>query len=363
MRTTLKRLFLIFSVSLYFISTLTSCGQKYKYPGKLEFKSIKIGDEVDTSLFKKVRTAYFPNYLDGWTMDNYDQLPDKYKELPIAIWMSKRDSGVALTLLNNIVLNITVSYLTDNEKNNIVSELTQKFGGEGKSYSYKESHPLQSWITYWDLITWKAKDVIVQIGTSNMRKPEDPAPTNVRWNMVYSDFILEGKVIDEFKKKLFSNKDDSLRYVHTLKATMNREHPPENGLFTDYYENGKIKERGNYKNQKKEGTWETWYDNGQKEDSACYKEDNLTGTRLMWFSNSQLELRSYWGRPMDRIGVWVRYYENGQMESLTHFNDIGQLDGKDLQFFENGKLKRKTTYSKEKEIEDKVWDEQGNEIK
>lgn len=40
-------------------------------------------------------------------MENYDKLPEKYKELPIAIWALKSDSSIALTLLNDIVLKIT----------------------------------------------------------------------------------------------------------------------------------------------------------------------------------------------------------------------------------------------------------------
>ncbi len=343
--------------------TLTSCAQKYQYPGQLEFKTFKIGDKVDTTLFKKHGDLYFPNYLNGWTMNNFDKLPEKYKGLPIAIWMLKSDSSIALTLLNDIVINITVSYLTDLEKNNITASLIQKFGAEGKQKSYMETHPLQSWITYWNLITWETKDVIAQIGNSDMRKPKDPAPTDMRWNFTYSDFLLEGKVINEFKKNLFSNKEDSLKYFKEINTLMNRAHPPENGLFSDYFENGKIKEKGNYKNGKKDGLWESWYHNGQKQDSAFYKKNELTGKRVMWHPNGQLQLESYWGKPDDRIGTWIRYYANGQIESISNFNDKGELHGKAVQYFENGKIKRETTYNKEKETEDILYNELGKRIK
>ena len=343
--------------------TLTSCGQKYQYPGQLEFKTVRIGDKVDTTIFEKHGDLYFPNYLNGWAMDNFDQLPEKYKGLPIAIWMLKSDSSVALTILNDIVLNITVSYLTDTEKNKIVETLIQEFGADGKQKSYEETHPLQSWITYWELITWETKDVIVQIGNSNMRKPEDPKPSEITWNLVYSDFLIENKIINEFKKKLFSNKEDSLKYFKEINTFKNRAHPPDNGLYTDYFDNGKIKERGNYKKGQKDGLWETWFDNGQKEDSAFYKKDALTGKRIMWHPNGQLQLESYWGKPDDRIGKWTRYYANGQIESITNFNDKGELHGKHFQYFENGKIKREVTYEREKEIEDILYNEYGKRIK
>jgi hypothetical protein len=181
--------------------TLTSCGQKYKYPGQVEIRNFKIGDKVDTSLFKKHSDVYFPNYIDGWTMDNYDKLPEKYKGLPIAIWQLKRDSSIALTLLNNIILNITVSYMKEDEKEKFSNMFTAKFGADGESKSYEETHPLQAWITYWNLKTWETKDVIAQIGNSDMRKPHDSPPTNVRWNLAYSDFTLENKIISDYKNK------------------------------------------------------------------------------------------------------------------------------------------------------------------
>lgn len=95
--------------------SLTSCGQN-KYPGPIEIRKYNIGQKVDTTLFKNLGALYFPNHLDGWTMGNAGELPKKYKGLPIAIWQLKSDSSIVLTLLENIVLNITVSYMTSLEK-------------------------------------------------------------------------------------------------------------------------------------------------------------------------------------------------------------------------------------------------------
>lgn len=337
--------------------------QNYKYPGELGIKGYKIGGKVDTTLFTKYQNLYFPNYLDGWTINNVTQLPEKYYGLPIAIWQSKKDSGIALTLLNDYILNITSSYLTDAEKLEMQVMFTEKFGGEGKKRSYEETHPLQNWITYWNLITWETKDVIIQIGNSEMRKPNQPPQNEVRWNLVYSDFILENKVINDFKKNLFANKTDSLKFVSELNAHNNRVNPPTNGVFKDYFENGKLKEKGNYKNSKKNGLWETWFENGQKEDSAIYSKDKLIGTRLMWFSNGQLQLESYWGKNETRIGIWKRYFENGKLESVSGFDNKGEFQGIHLQFYENGNKKRETSYEHGKEISDLMFDEHGNKIK
>jgi hypothetical protein len=191
----------ISAVLIILTLAITSYGQNYKYPGQLEIRSYKIGDKVDTTLFKKQGDLYFPNYLNGWTIDNFDKLPEKYKGLPIAIWQLKSDSSIALTLLNDVVLNITVSYMKEKEKEKLSKLFTEKFGADGKLKSYEETHPFQSWITYWELKTWKTKDVIIQIGNSDMRKPEDPLPKEVGWNLAYSDFILESKIICDYRKK------------------------------------------------------------------------------------------------------------------------------------------------------------------
>ena len=295
-------------------------------------------------------------------MDNYDQLPEKYHGLPIAIWQLKSDSSIALTLLNNSILNITVSYMPALEKEKFSAMATNKFGADGTIKIYQETHPLQEWITYWNLKTWKTPDVIFQIGNSDMRKPKDAEPSTVTWNLAYSDFKIENKIIDDYKKQLLSNKDDSIKYQKEINAFNNKAHSPENGLFTDHFENGKIKERGNYKNGLKDGLWETWFDNGQKEDSAFYVNDNLSGTRIMWHPNGRRQLESYWGKPDNRIGKWTRYYANGQIESITHFNNNGELDGQALQYFENGKLQRETIYDREKETSDILYNEQGKRI-
>ncbi|MFD1552967.1 hypothetical protein DNU06_15810 [Putridiphycobacter roseus] len=180
---------------------LTACTQKYNYPGELEVEGYKIGQMVDTAIFKKMGDLYFPNYLDGWDNENYDKLPVSYEGLPIAIWQLKTDSAIALTLLNNIVLNITVSYLNETQKNELVNELNDKFGAPGKDESYEQTHPLQAWITYWNLITWETENVIFQIGNNDMRKPKDPKPKDTKWNLAYSDFKIENKIISDYRYK------------------------------------------------------------------------------------------------------------------------------------------------------------------
>lgn len=202
----MKRNFTIVFVSLVITLFAQNKNQNlftsiYKYPGNLKFRSFQIGEKVDTNEFKKRGNLYFPNYLDGWTTENYNQLPDEYKDLPVAIWQLKHDSTINLTLLNNIILKITISYMTNDEKQRVSKMLTRKFGNDGKITAYEELHPLQEYVTYWNLKTWETKDVIVQIGNYDMRKPTDIKRNYAKWSLVYTDFLLEGKIINNYRKK------------------------------------------------------------------------------------------------------------------------------------------------------------------
>ncbi|WP_214226138.1 hypothetical protein [Pedobacter sp. B4-66] len=193
--------FALFSLLSLSVLTLSCSSQTSKpYPFKLEIHKFKIGDQVDTSEFKKIENVYFPNHLDGWEMDNIDQLPEKYKNLPIAIWGSTTDSTVILTLLKNTVLNIVLSGISQSEKDSLSKVFTDKSGIKNRVKTYEQSHPLQSYITYWNLETWDTGDVILELGNSEMRLPKDPASKKRSWNMVYSDFVLEKSIINNFKK-------------------------------------------------------------------------------------------------------------------------------------------------------------------
>ena len=190
-------------IFLFFCSLVlrTVNAQESTYPGTFDFKSYRIGQRIDTSSFTKFKELYFPNHLDGWNYDNITRLPKKYEGLPIAIWQSKSDSSVALTLLEDRILNIIISFLSESEKSEIVQELNTRFHSKMKFDSYEQEHPLQSWITYWNLETWETRNVIVQIGNSDMRMPNQPEPEEKSWNLVYSDFKIESQIIEEYKNR------------------------------------------------------------------------------------------------------------------------------------------------------------------
>jgi hypothetical protein len=195
---------LLILLTLVFACALSAHSQPNANFDTLKFRGFKIGDKVDTTLYAKYGDVYFPNYLDQRTLQ-LNELPEQYKGLPIAIWQLKKDSSIALTLLNDIILKITVSYIQVEEKDRIEKMLTEKFGFDGVNKSYQEKHPFQSYITFWDLKTWETKDIIVQIGYGDLRLPEESRSTKLIWNLVYTNLLLEKKIINDFKAKRKDN--------------------------------------------------------------------------------------------------------------------------------------------------------------
>ena len=90
----------------------------------------------------------------------------------------------------------------------------------------------------------------------------------------------------------------------------------ENGLLTGeavtYYENGKMKRRGNYKNGKMEGDWEQWFANGQPEVQVKFKNDFMTGYFKEWYANGQLKEEGQY-EMNSRVGTWRFYNKKGEL--------------------------------------------------
>ena len=123
------------------------------------------------------------------------------------------------------------------------------------------------------------------------------------------DFFRKKKDIENNKKE-----QQQQQTKEKLKRTQKERKQSSNDdikIYQDYYDNGKLKTKGNKKNGK-------------------------------------------------RYGLWKFYHENGQLKEERSFNNDGFLHGKWRLFHENGKLKSETEYKNGKFISEKSWDESGN---
>ena len=99
---------------------------------------------------------------------------------------------------------------------------------------------------------------------------------------------------------------------------------PFTGTTLDYYSNGQLSHKVNWKNGKKEGIWE-WYDD-----------------------NGQLLLEGNFKNNMEE-GLWKSYHDNGHLKYKQNLKD-GKAEGVMEWYDDNGLLKRTETWRKDKMI-------------
>ena len=100
------------------------------------------------------------------------------------------------------------------------------------------------------------------------------------------------------------------------------------GIWEEYFDNGKLYYKGSFNNGKKDGYWEYYRDNGQLWSKGSYNND-------------------------ERDGIWEKYRKNGQLESKLSFNN-GERDGYLEWYYSNGKLEYKGSYKNG--LRDGLWE-------
>ena len=144
---------------------------------------------------------------------------------------------------------------------------------------------------------------------------------------------------------------------------------PEDGLFEEYYDSGKLSLKGYYKNGYRIGLWESYHENGQlssREEQykgdirnglfelyhengqlksrEFYKDDYLDGLFEVYYENGQL-LKRYSYKNKKLNGPAIAYYENGQLQFKQFYKD-GYLDGISETYYKTGQLDKKVIYKR-----------------
>ena len=94
----------------------------------------------------------------------------------------------------------------------------------------------------------------------------------------------------------------------------------------EYYEDGEIKEEGNYKDGERDGKYTSYYKNGQIKSEGNYKDG-------------------------ERVGKWISYYEDGQIKEEGKYKSVVKYgfvlpikDGKWTYYNEDGSIKEVRNY-------------------
>jgi antitoxin component YwqK of YwqJK toxin-antitoxin module len=134
------------------------------------------------------------------------------------------------------------------------------------------------------------------------------------------------------------------------------------GEYKEWYENGRIKLKCNYKRAigyKPEfnGGYNWWFMN-EKVGAKEYIIQQLDGEYKMWYENGQIQKKCNFIK--ERLeGEYKKWHENGKIKEICNYKN-GYIEGEYKEWDENGKIKIICNYKNEVlEGEYKEWDDQG----
>ena len=86
------------------------------------------------------------------------------------------------------------------------------------------------------------------------------------------------------------------------------------GPTADYYDNGKLKFKGQYQNGAKVGEWKFYYESGKLKAEGLYIDGAKSGTWVTYHSNGMKKSKGNFknnGSEAVKNGDWVFYHKNG----------------------------------------------------
>ena len=121
-----------------------------------------------------------------------------------------------------------------------------------------------------------------------------PAPAKKDNGYLLIDYYLSGvKQMEAFSLTLDEDKFD--------------------GEVTWYYENGKVMQTVNYKNNMPHGLRKNYHESGSLKGQYSYIDDKITGEWVAYHENSKLSEEGNY-EDDKRTGVWKEYHKNGKLK-------------------------------------------------
>jgi len=174
----------------------------------------------------------------------------------------------------------------------------------------------------------------------------------------YTYYNKDGSILDKGSKKdtLLNFKSYSPQ-GNLIAEGINNNSGKKTGIWKFYSDNGVLKGKAIYVDNKIEGTYIKYYNDGNIESITPYKEDVLDGYFTSYFKNKQLSAQG-WYKNGYQFGEWRYYYKNGAIQSINFFNR-GQLHGNQQYFDVEGRLSNSTQLAYGNLISEESFDEQG----
>ena len=238
----------------------------------------------------------------------------------------------------------------------------------------KEGKPFGNWITYFE-----NGQLFEEIDYSDKISIKNAWDINgnqlvVNGNGIYKSFsptgqvLLTGEVRDGIKvgkwKIFYENgkiKEEG-EFLNDMYLLMNSWDINENqivkngfGNYNSYYKDGvSVFETGEIKDGLRNGLWKVHYEsNGNTIEELQYVNGMLTGLQKYFFESGQAYSEGEMVNNM-RTGEWKWYYENGIVSSTVKFNN-DKKEGKQIMWSETGEKSKEEFYKNGELVEEKVF--------
>lgn len=106
---------------------------------------------------------------------------------------------------------------------------------------------------------------------------------------------------------------------------------------------GRLTEKGNLKNGKLDGSFEVYYDNDKLRTRGNYKEGIPVSLWEYFYDSGLMEKKKHFSNEGIEEGCFEKYHKNGKLESRGYYKD-GEWDGLYETFYENGQISTKGSY-------------------
>ncbi|MCL7752249.1 tetratricopeptide repeat protein [Polaribacter sp. Z022] len=132
----------------------------------------------------------------------------------------------------------------------------------------------------------------------------------------------------------------------------------KSGEWKFYTNNGVLKNKGNFEENKIIGQYFTYFKNGNIDNITTYKEDVIDGYYVGNYINGQMNAQG-WYKDGNQHGEWKYYNIDGTLNAINFFHK-GKLNGVQKSFGVDGKLTSNTRYIFGNLISEQIFDKDEN---
>lgn len=117
------------------------------------------------------------------------------------------------------------------------------------------------------------------------------------------------------------------------------------------YKNDQVVEDGYYENNRKVGIWTFYFNNGKVKHKLTYHNNQPNGPAVFYYKNGNIREQGTW-KNNRWIGAYTMYHPDGKLKNEFRYNNQGVKDGAQKYYHENGNLMISGTWTNGEEGND-----------